>query len=180
MIAPLLIGAAFGWLLHKARLGRYEVITGVFTLRDPTVLRFLLAALVVAMIAVQAASSLGLGAPPPVPRSSIVADLIGGALFGAGMALAGFCPATVAAGAAEGRLDHLIAGGLGLYTGAVVLGLSYDRIVPPLARWIDLGPTTASRALGVSPWLLVILFVEVAALAIWLLERREARACRRP
>ena len=171
-VAPLLLGAAFGWLLHKARLGRYETIVGVFSLRDPTVLQFLVAALVVAMIGVQALASLGIGAAVPVPRTSIVADLVGGLVFGAGMALAGFCPATVAAGAAEGRLDHLVAGGLGLYTGAVVLGLVYPRVVLPLSRMADVGPVTAARALDVSPWLLIVLAVEVVVLVGWAAIRR--------
>ncbi len=178
MIAPLALGAAFGWLLHKARLGRYETIVGVFSLRDPTVLQFLMAALAVAVVGVQVLVSLGIAGPIPVPRSALVADLVGGVIFGAGMALAGFCPATVAAGAAEGRLDHLIAGVLGLYTGAVVLGLVYPEVVPPLMRVVDLGPISASRALGVSPWLLVAAVVEVAVIVIWAVERwpRPARS----
>jgi hypothetical protein len=170
VIVPILLGFAFGWLLHKARLGRYETIVGVFSLRDPAVLQFLLAALTVAAVGVQLLVALGVATAIPVPRSAIVADLIGGLVFGAGMALAGFCPATVAAGAAEGRLDHLVAGGLGLYTGAVVLGLIYPRVLP-LTRLVDLGPVTASHALGVSAWLLVVLLVEVAALVIWAIER---------
>lgn len=170
IIAPLGLGAAFGWLLHKARLGRYETIVGVFSLRDPTVLQFLMAALAVAVVGVQVLAALGVATVIPVPRSALVADLVGGVVFGAGMALAGFCPATVAAGAAEGRLDHLIAGVAGLYTGAVVLGLIYPSVVP-LTRIADLGPITASRALGVSPWLLVVAVVEVAVIVIWAIER---------
>jgi uncharacterized protein len=173
--APLALGAAFGWSLHKAGLGRYETVAGAFSFRDLTMMRFLAASLAVAVLGVHALAALGLAGPLPVPRSALLADAIGGALFGASMALTGFCPATVAAGAAEGRLDHLIAGGLGLYLGAVLFGLAYPYVVPATTAIGDLGATTAARALGVSPWLLVVLVIELAALAIWILERAGRR-----
>lgn len=174
MIAPLLLGVAFGWLLHKARLGRYDTIVGVFAFRDLTVIRFLFAALAVAAVTAHALVALGASPALPVPRSALVADLIGGVVFGAGMALAGFCPATVAAGAAEGRLDHLVAGTLGLLAGALIYGLAYPYLAP-IGHVADLGPVTAARALGVSPWLLLALLVEVAAIVIWIIERAPHR-----
>jgi hypothetical protein len=181
MIAPLLLGFGFGWVLHKARLGRYATIVGVFRLRDLTVLQFMASGMIVAMIGVQALAFLGLARALPVPHGGLVAAGAGGLIFGAGMALAGFCPATVAAGAGEGRLDHLIAGGLGLYTGAVVLGWIYPDVVPALARQADVGATTLARLLGVSPWLVIVIVVELAALGGWALTaaRRRARAADR-
>ena len=58
---------------------------------------------------------------PTVPATYIVGNLVGGLIFGVGMALAGFCPGTCAAGAGEGKLDYLIPGLLGFLTGAVHL-----------------------------------------------------------
>ena len=55
-LAPLLIGCCFGWLLHKARLGRYETVVNVFLFRDLTVLKFLMSALMVSALGIQALS----------------------------------------------------------------------------------------------------------------------------
>jgi hypothetical protein len=88
------------------------------------------------------------------------------------MALSGFCPGTVAAGAGEGRLDYLIAGGLGLYTGAVVYGATYERVVPWISRVGNAGSVTFAGLLHVEPWLVVALFVEVALLTFYAIERR--------
>ena len=168
MIAPLLIGLAFGFLLQKAKLGRYETIVNVFRFQDLTVVKFLLTALAVAMLALQV---LPHPVPAPVPDTYLVGNLAGGLLFGVGMAVAGFCPGTVAAGAGEGRLDYLVAGSAGLYAGAVLFGLAYPRFFPAisaLARW---GPITAPGALGVRGWLFALVFAEAVALGLYVLQR---------
>lgn len=164
--APLLIGFAFGWVLQKGKLGRYETIVGVFRLIDLTVLQFLVTALMVAMLGNQALLSLGLAETLPVAQTYALGNLGGGLVFGAAMALAGFCPGTVAAGAGEGRLDYLVPGSLGLYAGAVLYGLVYPSVMPAIVSVGNLGTVTATRELGVSGWLLVVLFWE---LGCWLL-----------
>ena len=119
-VAPLAIGFFFGGCLQKAGLAHYDRIVNVFRLRDFSVLKFLLTALVTAAIGIRALQSLGLASTVPIPSTYVVGNLLGGLIFGVGMALSGFCPGTVAAGAGEGRLDYVLPGGLGLYTGAVV------------------------------------------------------------
>jgi uncharacterized membrane protein YedE/YeeE len=177
MTAALLLGFAFGFLVQRAGLSRYDRIVNVFRLRDLAVLKFLLSALVTAAVGIRLVESLGLpaGVSVPIPPTFLVADLVGGLVFGVGMALAGFCPGTVAAGAGEGRLDYLVPGGLGLYVGALVYGFAYERIVPVLARWGRLGELTIASWLRVEPWLLVVLFVELTLLGFHLLERGARR-----
>lgn len=171
VLAPLLLGFAFGWALQKGRLGRYETIVNAFRFTDLTVVKFLFTALMVALFANHALVSLGFCASVPVAQTYAVGNLLGGILFGLGMSLAGFCPGTVAAGAGEGRLDYLIPGALGLYTGAVLFGLSYPLYFPPLSRVARLGSVTAAQALHVEPWLLVIVFCELGLLLFYTLER---------
>jgi len=134
-VAPLLVGFAFGGCLQKAGLSRYERIVNLFRFRDFAVLKFLLSALVTAAIGIRVLEDLGLAANVPIPTTYVAGNLIGGLVFGVGMALSGFCPGTVAAGAGEGRLDYLVPGGLGLLTGAVIYGLAYERMMPVLSRW---------------------------------------------
>jgi len=178
VLAPLLVGFAFGWVLQKGKLGRYETIVNVFRFTDLTVVKFLVSALMVGMLGIQALVSLGLADDIPIPSSHLVGNLLGGLVFGAGMALAGFCPGTVAAGAGEGRLDNAIAGSLGLYTGAVVFGVAYPRLYPLVATVANLGSVTLARALQVDAWLVVILFWEIGLLLVYAIERGPFAAAR--
>ncbi len=174
-IGPLLIGLAFGWLLQKGGMSRYERIVNVFRLRDLAVLEFLLTALLTAAIGIRVLEDLGLAVSVPIPVTYLAGNLLGGAVFGAGMALSGFCPGTVAAGAGEGRLDYLIPGALGLYTGAVLYGLVYERIMPKLTSWGNLGAVSIAGVLRVEPWLLIALSAELALMTFYVIERKPAR-----
>lgn len=171
MITPLLIGVAFGWTLQRAELSHYERIVGVFRFRDLTVLRFLLTALVTASIGITFLQTIGLTGNVPVPPTYVAGNVVGGAVFGVGMALSGFCPGTIAAGAGEGRLDNLVPGSLGLLVGAVLYGLAYERIMPRLATVARLGEVTLPSVLHVEPWLVVLVFAEVTLLVFSLTRR---------
>jgi hypothetical protein len=168
-LAPLLIGLAFGWVLQRSGLSRYDRIANVYRFTDLTVLKVLGSALVTAAVALQIMRALGLGVAPPIPMTYAWGNLLGGVVFGVGMALSGFCPGTIAAGAGEGRLDYLVPGALGLLSGAVLYGLLYDRVMPVLARTAR--ATTLPEVVHVEPWLTVVLFAEIALLAFYALER---------
>jgi uncharacterized protein len=170
VLAPLLIGFAFGWILQKAGLSRYDRIVNVFRFRDLAVLKFLLTALVTSAVGIRIVEGLGVGPAPPVPMTYVWGNLAGGILFGVGMATSGFCPGTVAAGVGEGRLDYLVPGILGLYTGALVFGALYERIMPLLAGLAPAGAITLADWLHVDPWLCVLLFGEVVLVVFYLLE----------
>jgi hypothetical protein len=104
--------------------------------------------------------------------------VIGGLIFGVGMAWAGFCPGTCIAGAARGQLDYLIPGLLGLLTGGLVYGLLYPtdlikslltlgRFDQPYAYLPDL--------LGVNPILLMLVFVQAVIIFVYVLARLNLR-----
>lgn len=171
VLAPLSVGILFGALLQRAGLTSYLRIVGVYRLADLTVLKFLLTAIAVGSLAIQGALSLGLVQVVPIPGTHLGADLLGGALFGVGMALAGFCPGTIAAGAGTGQVDYLIPGFAGLLVGALLYGWSYDSFAPALARAGAAGATTIPEQLGVDPWLVAILLGELSLLAFYAIER---------
>ncbi|MBP6632162.1 MAG: YeeE/YedE family protein [Kofleriaceae bacterium] len=167
----LLLGLLFGWALHKAGLTHYARIVNVYRLRDLTVLRFMLTALVVGAFAIQAGLDLGLTARVPVPPTAMLANVLGGAIFGVGMATAGYCPGTIVAEAGEGRLDAWVAGLSGLIVGAIVFGLLQPTIMPTLARVGVLGRVTLAELAGASPWLVLVVFGQVVALVLLLVAR---------
>lgn len=171
-LVPLAIGFGFGACLQRAGLARYDVIVNVFRFRDLAVLEFLMSALVTSSIGIALLSTLGLAPPLPVPATYVVGNLLGGLVFGAGMALSGFCPGTIAAGAGEGRLDTLFAGGAGLVAGALAYGLAYDAIMPAISKIARLGNVTLAEIAHAEPWLVVVVFVEMAAIVLYLVASR--------
>ncbi len=86
----LVLGGAFGFALNKAGLTKYHKIVNVFRFTDMAVLKFMMTALVVAMIGLYGLRGLGLITFPAVPATYIVGNLVGGLLFGVGMSLTGY------------------------------------------------------------------------------------------
>lgn len=171
ILAPLLLGVAFGLCLHKAGLTHYARIVNVYRLRDLTVIRFMLTALAVAAVTIQAGISLGFIARAPLPMTSLLANVVGGLVFGVGMASAGYCPGTIVAEVGEGRLDALFAGIAGLFVGALSFGLLYPYIMPTLGRIGALGRITLAEWSHAHAWLVVLVFVELVLLILRLTAR---------
>ena len=73
----------------------------------------------------------------------------GGALFGAGLAVLGYCPGTTLAAIGEGRQDAMV-GALGMLAGAGLFVRAYPSI-EPLIKAGDHGKTMLPRV-GASPW----------------------------
>ena len=85
-----ILGVFFGFSLNKAGLTKYNKIVGVFRFTDLTVLKFMLTALIVSMIGLYSLRALGLITFPAVPATYIAGNVIGGLIFGIGMALTGY------------------------------------------------------------------------------------------
>ena len=84
------LGLFFGFALNKAGLTKYNKIVNQFRFTDMAVLKFMMTALVVAMIGLYGLRGLGLVKFPAVPATYIVGNLVGGLIFGVGMALTGY------------------------------------------------------------------------------------------
>ncbi len=89
-IMILVLGGLFGFSLNKAGLTKYNKIVNVFRFTDMAVLKFMMTALAVGMSGMFILRGLGLVTFPNVPATYIVGNLIGGLIFGVGMALTGF------------------------------------------------------------------------------------------
>jgi len=89
-IIALVLGVSFGFSLNKAGLTKYNKIVNVFRFTDMAVLQFMMTALVVAMSGLFALRGLGLVTFPAIPATYVVGNVIGGLIFGVGMALTGF------------------------------------------------------------------------------------------
>ncbi|HTX91968.1 MAG TPA: DUF6691 family protein [Anaerolineales bacterium] len=171
IILPLFLGILFGFALNKAGLTRYTKIVNQFRLTDMAVLKFMMTALVVAMIGLYALQGIGFIQFPVVPATYIVGNLVGGLIFGVGMALAGFCPGTMAAGAGEGKLDYLVPGLLGFLVGAVLFGLTYTQVMLPIKAIADYGNVTLPQLWNINPYLAVLVFTILALVLFYMVDR---------
>jgi hypothetical protein len=171
IILPLVLGVLFGFSLNKAGLTRYTKIVNQFRLTYMAVLKFMMTALVVAMIGLYALHGLGFIQFPTVPATYIVGNLVGGLIFGVGMSLAGFCPGTAAAGAGEGKLDYLVPGLLGFLVGAVIYGLTYDKVFPQISAIANYGNVTMPQLWNINPYLAVLVFTILALVLFYLIDR---------
>ena len=89
-ILALILGILFGFSLNKAGLTRYYKIVNVFRFTDMAVLKFMMTALVVSMSGLYVLRGLGFITFPRIPETYIIGNLLGGLIFGVGMALTGY------------------------------------------------------------------------------------------
>jgi uncharacterized membrane protein YedE/YeeE len=170
-VLPLILGVFFGFSLNKAGLTKYHKIVNVFRFTDMAVLQFMMTALVVSMSGLYLLRAFGLVTFPNVPATYIVGNLVGGLIFGVGMALSGYCPGTCAAGAGEGKLDYIVPGLLGFLTGAVIYGLTYQQVFPVISGIASYGNIIIPEAWNVNAFLFITLFTLISLLLFYLIDR---------
>jgi hypothetical protein len=90
ILGAVVLGAGFGFTLNKAGLTKYHKIVNVYRFTDLTVLKFMLTTLVVAMLGLFGLNVLGVCPLPKAPATVIVANIVGGLIFGFGMAAVGY------------------------------------------------------------------------------------------
>lgn len=134
ILTGLAMGLVFGFALEKSRVFEPGVIVGQMQMRNFTMLKIFLAAVVSGLVVLAALQ--GFGYVRLVPKATIYgADIVGGLILGAGIALAGACPGTVLAQIGAGYRDAwaTLVGGL---LGALV----YSYLDPTLAPMVAGGP----------------------------------------
>jgi hypothetical protein len=165
----LITGVVFGFLLHKGQVTKFRTIVGQFLLRDFTVLKVMLTAVVVGGIGIYAMHDLELASlhVKPLVLGGVI---LGGLIFGAGMALLGYCPGTGVAAVAEGS-RHAIFGVLGMLAGAA----AYAEVAPLMKATVlqigDFGKITLADATGLSPWVFLTALAVGATLLFTAIER---------
>jgi len=133
-------GLAFGALLQRGRVSRYEVILGQLLFRDGRVVKTMATAVAVGAVGIHALVRKGVTTKEVKPMK-VGGVVIGALLFGAGLAVAGYCPGTSVVAAGEGRRDAL-ATVLGMLAGAGAFVTIYPKRAPVLDAGGDLGKRT--------------------------------------
>jgi hypothetical protein len=90
VLGAVVLGLGFGFTLNKAGLTKYHKIVNVYRFTDLAVLKFMLTTLVVAMLGLFGLNALGVCPLPKAPATVIVGNIVGGLIFGFGMAAVGY------------------------------------------------------------------------------------------
>lgn len=142
-------GVAFGALLQRGRVARYEVILGQLPFRDGRIVKTMATAVAVGALGIHALARKGMTSKDVKPMK-VGGVTLGAVLFGAGLAVAGYCPGTSVAAVGEGRRDAL-ATVLGMLAGAAAFVALYPRLVPVIDAGGDLGKRTLLSLMGTEP-----------------------------
>jgi uncharacterized membrane protein YedE/YeeE len=171
LLLGLLTGTVFGFLLQKGRVLRFEKQVGAMLLRDMTILKFMLSAIIVGMIGFHVLKDFGVIELKHKPMN-VGAVVVGGLLFGAGWAVMGYCPGTAVGALGEGRW-HASFAVLGMFAGAAIYAESYPFMLHTLLSWKDFGRISLPEAIGVSHWIIIPVFsLGMIALFAWFEKRK--------
>ena len=162
----LVTGVLFGFLLQKGRVLRFDKQIGAMLLKDMTIFKFMLSSILVGMVGILLLSNLEIITLSHKPMN-VGAVLLGGALFGAGWAIMGFCPGTSLGALGEGRW-HAVFAITGMVVGAAFYAELYPFLKSTVLAWKDFGKLGLPEALGVSQWIIVPIFwVGIIILFFW-------------
>lgn len=169
LILGLVTGILFGVLLQKGQVAKFQKILGQFLLKDWTVLKIMATAIAVGTIGVHVLLATG-HATLHIQTAALARVIIGGILFGAGLAIFGLCPGTSVAACGEGRRDAMV-GVFGMLVGAGTYVAAFPALQPMLKSMADFGEVTLPQITGTGPLFWAIGLAVVIAIALLLLER---------
>jgi len=173
--AAVVIGVFFGFFLERGGMGNPHKLTGVFYRTDFAVPKMMFSAILVAATGLCLLSDLKI---LDMSRVWIIPtflwpQLAGGALFGLGYLVSGYCPGTAAAGFASGRLDALVTM-VGIGSGTLLFSALYPAL-EGFYKTSDMGTVTLPELLQVNHWVLLTALYLLVGIMFYVIERNERR-----
>lgn len=169
IVTAALFGLAFGFLLQKGGVAKYNVLIGQLLLQDFTVMKIMLTAVAVGMPGIflmNKIAKVNLHLEP----TRIGAQAIGGVTFGAGFALLAYCPGTGAAALGQGSWDALF-GFAGLVAGSYLFAELSGWLKKTVQTWGEKGKLTLPDLLHISRVPFALAATAVLAVALYFLNR---------
>ncbi|MFW5714576.1 MAG: YeeE/YedE thiosulfate transporter family protein [Brevefilum sp.] len=166
----LAFGIAFGFLLQKGGVTKYDVIIGQLLLNDFTVLKIMLSAILTGMIGIYTMKTLGWVEIDP-KSGSVGKSIIGGLIFGIGFAILGYCPGTIAGAIGNGALDALVGGLAGILLGSGLFAAFYPQLSQGILKKGDFGDLTFPHLFKVNDWVIVIPAAILIFIVLYWIER---------
>lgn len=170
LIQGLFTGLILGVLLQKSRLTQFQTAIDQFLLRDFTMLKILLTAIIVGSIGIYFLLGLGLPLRLAPKGGSILAVLIGGTLFGTGIAILGYAPSTCIAAIAQGSRDARW-GILGMLLGAFLYAEMFGFFEKNVITVGKVTAETLPNLFNVSPWIIILVLTVVTTIVFKLIKK---------
>lgn len=166
----LLLGIFFGFCLQKSAVTYYDMILAQLLLVDFTVLKVMMSAVITGMIGFYILKSLGLAGLNTKP-GSVGMTVIGGLIFGVGFGILGYCPGTMTGAVAQGNLDALFGGIVGMIIGAGIFAAIYPKLKDGILSKMEFGKITFPELFKVNPWIVVIPASIILVLFLYIIEK---------
>ena len=176
LVYALLVGIVMGALIQRVGASSPRMILASLRLEDLTIIKFMATTIAVGSVLVYL-MSLWFPMHFDIKPTYVVGVGVGGLIFGAGFALAGYCPGTCVVGMAEGRRDALVAL-LGGIAGALIFTLVYTLIEAPLIKPLNFGKITLADVLHVPAMIVAVGLAAVFLTAVSLMPTIRNRAAR--
>ncbi|WP_439102809.1 YeeE/YedE thiosulfate transporter family protein [Congregibacter sp.] len=171
LIIGFLIGCAFGAILYMGGATSYRRILGTLLLKDMWIIKLMMTAIGVGSLGIYLLDMGGL-ANMSVKPAYVWGIAIGGAIFGIGWAVAGYCPGTCVVGSAEGKKDAIFTL-LGALAGAFLFSLAFPFLESKLIQPANFGEVTLESLLGVNGIYIALPFsIALLLLAFFVLKDR--------
>lgn len=167
IVLGLVTGFFFGFFLQKGGATDYGVIEGQLLLYDFTVLKLMLSAVMVGMVVFPVLRHYGY-ANLHAADGTLGKNVIGGLIFGAGFALLGYCPGTVAGAVGTGALDALLGGMVGMLIGTGLFATLYPWLKKGVMNRGPFSAVTIPEFMHLKPWIVIVL-LEAAMMGFLLL-----------
>ena len=158
-LQALVFGLAFGFLLQKGGVAKFDILVGVLLLENFVVVKVMLSAIVVGMVGVYLLNRAGI-LEPQIKETVYGANIIGGLIFGIGFALLAYCPGTDAAALGQGNLDAIV-GIVGMVLGSYVFALMSRFTDGTVSTWGKRGKITLPELTGISRGAFIAIAVPV-------------------
>jgi len=172
LVYALFVGIAMGALIQRVGASSPGMILRSLRLENLAIIKFMATAIAVGMVGVYV---LGQFMPMhfDIKPTYVVGVLVGGAIFGVGFAIGGYCPGTCVVGIGERRKDAWFAL-LGGVAGALTFTLVYALIENSLIKPLNYGKITLGNLIHVPAVAIAIGLSAVMLTAVTLLptERR--------
>ena len=162
MITIFILGFLFGAILQYAKLNKYDTISGLAIMKNLAVAKSILITIGVGAILLSIEIELGFASYHIKPLI-LGGVMLGGLIFGTGMAILGYCPGTLPVSLGEGSLDALVG-----IIGGLVAGLVYTILLPSIHGILgpDFGNITLKSIVGANTTLFFILVFVIGAIFI--------------
>lgn len=167
-------GIIFGLIIQRIGASDYDAILGALRLKDARIPKTILVAISIASVGIAILNLAGL-IPLYLLPFPVFGIIIGGIIFGSGMALAGYCPGSTLVAIGEGKIDALFCF-LGGLAGAFSYALIYPFISFFTEETLNLGRISISSILGIRHIYASLLFATFILFLLYLLERRSKAA----